>query len=229
MKRKTVLVLTLILLTGLTAARWVPLGAPADAPALGAVLQEGNKSSTGFNMSFYGISGLAPPVDTRDAATKGYVDNQVISQSSDDQTLGEVLTQGNDMNGQEITDSQGPITLGGGNVEIPGGRLRVYGEYATTGQTLTVGDDQYGISAQGGDLFLRAANQGFIFRNNSAELVQIMGNGNLNMRGNTVTNTQMLELNSISLPVCDSSTEGNIAYNGTAHYGCDGSSWNQMY
>lgn len=53
--------------------------------------------------------------------------------------------------------------------------------------------------------------------------------GDLDLNGNNLTAAQMASLQTSTLPACDSGREGNIRYNGTAHYGCDGSSWNRMY
>lgn len=90
------------------------------------------------------ISNIGTPSDSSDAATKGYVDTNDDT-ISDDQNLDQVLTQGNDMNGQEIVDTAGSITLGGGNVNIPDGQLSLTGSSAddlsiapASGQTPTV-------------------------------------------------------------------------------------------
>ncbi len=53
--------------------------------------------------------------------------------------------------------------------------------------------------------------------------------GDLDLNGNNITAAAMANLQTSTLPSCDSGREGNIRYNGTAHYGCDGLSWNRMY
>ena len=53
-----------------------------------------------------------------------------------------------------------------------------------------------------------------------------LNDGDINV---STTNSDIIDLKTTTLGTCDSSTEGQIKYNGTAHYGCDGSSWNSLY
>jgi len=52
---------------------------------------------------------------------------------------------------------------------------------------------------------------------------------NLNMNNNSVKTASILQLEPSTLPACDSTTEGQIRYNGTHHVGCDGTAWHAMY
>jgi hypothetical protein len=51
----------------------------------------------------------------------------------------------------------------------------------------------------------------------------------VDLQSEVVDNADMLNLKATTLPTCDSSTEGDIRYDGSKHYGCDGSSWSAMY
>ena len=79
--------------------------------------------------------------------------------------------------------------------------------------------------------------EGFRVENQSDALFEVnsstgnvnISEGNLSMENNSVKNADVIELSETNLSSCNSNTEGEIRYNGTAHYGCNGTSWNAMY
>ena len=56
----------------------------------------------------------------------------------------------------------------------------------------------------------------------------------INMKSNNITNADAvkpnaLDLNNKPLPACTIAEEGQIRYNGTTHYGCNATHWNELY
>ncbi|MFB6207980.1 MAG: twin-arginine translocation signal domain-containing protein, partial [Candidatus Nanohaloarchaea archaeon] len=92
------------------------------------------------------------------------------------QTLSDVLSEGNDMSGSEIVDTSGPITFGGGPVEVPDGNLNLLGD----GLKLTFGASS-DVSAR-----FDATNDDLRFRDegNGADRVAVdRTTGDLNIEG----------------------------------------------
>jgi len=103
---------------------------------LSQVLERGDSAGS-YNLNMSGnviqeIGGLQNCGINEFVAGNGQCTTDSFAADTDNQDLQDVLSQGNsagsrdiNLTGQEIIDTSGSITLGGGNVEIPNGNLNV--------------------------------------------------------------------------------------------------------